>query len=391
MGVPFGIYQLHERVGLGGMAEVFRATTSAGGGFEKTVAIKRILPEISSHPEFRDMFIAEAKIASTLHHPNIAEIFDLGEINDLYFIAMEYVHGHDMRDVQLQHHTHGATILPVALALYVADHVCSALEAAHGAEAPGIGHLGLVHRDISPQNILLSFEGDVKVIDFGLVKAKGRAFETDQGVVKGKYSYLSPEQAAGERIDRRTDIFSLGICLWEWLSGHRLFLRKSEIETMEAIQNAEVPSLKAYNPEVDDELDAMIMRALDIDPDVRYDSAVEFQEAIRGYRNAYGLRVSSRRISEYLAELFPEDDHHYDHFADSTSIAMEVSVAEARFSKPKDVNAAHAKAAPASSIDMIVARANEEVGQEAYYGDFEEQDSEVLLTFDDTTDPDIDI
>ena len=230
----YGEYVLLERVAMGGMAEVFRAKRKGVEGFEKIVAVKRILPHLSNNADFVEMFIAEAKIVASLTHPNIAQIFDLGKIDASYYIAMEFVEGRDLRTI-LSRAGDRDTHLGIALAAIIAAKVGAALEYAHRHRDEQGKELQIVHRDVSPQNILVSSEGEVKLVDFGIARAATKASHTDSGSLRGKLLYMSPEQAWGKRLDRRSDIFSLGAVFYEVLTGHPLFSGNSEMSVLERV------------------------------------------------------------------------------------------------------------------------------------------------------------
>jgi serine/threonine protein kinase len=287
------------------MAEVFLARQRGEEGFERLVAIKRILPQVAEDDDFVRMFVDEAKIAVQLSHPNIAQIYDLGREGDTFFIAQEYVHGRDMGAV-VDRQAQAATPLPIPFVLYVATKVCEALAHAHEAHGAGGRPLNLIHRDVSPSNVLVSFEGGVKVIDFGLAKAAGRLVTTQAGVVKGKLAYLSSEQARGLEIDSRSDLFSLGVCMFEWLTGQRLFARRNDIETVMAVQKAAVPPLRAIRGDVPPVLQQIVLHALAPDPDRRFQSAQEMHDALLSF--AYDTRLTMKRkaVGEYVRALFPD-------------------------------------------------------------------------------------
>ena len=302
----FGEYELHERVAVGGMAEVFRATRRGAVGFEQELAIKRILPGLGDD-EFTRMFIDEAKIAVRLSHPNVAQVFDLGRVDEQLYIALEYVHGRDMRRVADRlMELNGRAALPPAIAMHVAMRVARALHAAHTTESLG-NAMGIIHRDVSPQNVLLSFEGQVKVIDFGLAKAAGRLTQTQAGVVKGKLAYLSCEQARGHEIDHRSDIFSLGTCLFEWLTGQRLFLGKNDLETVMNVQKADVPSIRSLDRSLPMRLDGIVMKALEPDPFMRFATAQEMSEALERLAFEEAMVLTRRTLARFMANVFPEE------------------------------------------------------------------------------------
>ena len=270
----YGPYGLLERVAVGGMAEVFKAKRSGVEGFEKVVAVKRILPHLSDNKEFVDMFVDEAKVVSGLAHPNIVQIFDLGKLEKSYYIAMEYVHGRDLRSIQKRAKERGLR-LPLDLSVLIISKVCAALEYAHRKKDDQGRPMVIVHRDISPQNILISFEGDVKLTDFGIAKAATKARTTDRGALRGKLLYMSPEQAWGKPIDRRSDLFSLGIVCYEMVTDEKPFLGSSEMSILEMVRECRVATPRSLNPGIPESLERVVMKALERDPDLRYQDAGE--------------------------------------------------------------------------------------------------------------------
>lgn len=272
----FGQYILLEKVGSGGMAELFKAKKLGIEGFERVLAIKRILPHLSSDEEFIDMFIAEAKLVARLSHKNITQVYDFGKIGQNYFIAMEYIRGKDLRGI-LKRCKEKNIRLPVALAVFIAKEVASALSYAHRQKDSTGKNLNIIHRDVSPQNILISYDGDVKVVDFGIAKA-GAHSKTTTGVLKGKLSYMSPEQAWGKPIDHRSDIFSLGVVLYEMLTGERLFKGDSEINTLERVREARVEPLpSSINTDLPSEIEAKMLKALAKEVTGRYQNASDME------------------------------------------------------------------------------------------------------------------
>ncbi len=304
--IPFGKYYLLDRVNTGGMAEVFRAKAIGVEGFERVVAVKRILPNIAADVDFIGMFIDEAKLAVQLNHANIAQIFDLGKVDDSYFIALEYVHGKDLRAVFEHVRTHGQTV-PIELACYVMMKICEGLDYAHGKRDAGGHELQLVHRDVSPQNMLISFDGDVKLIDFGIAKAIGKASRTRTGVLKGKFGYLSPEQVRGEAVDQRSDIFGVGIVLYELLTGERLFSADNDFSAIEKVRSVEIASPCERNPAIPQKLDYIVMTTLSRDPDTRYQSALELHDELQGFLHARGALFGRKELSAWMLSQFPED------------------------------------------------------------------------------------
>ncbi|MFK7991134.1 MAG: serine/threonine-protein kinase [Sandaracinaceae bacterium] len=300
----FGRYTLLERIDVGGMAEVFRAVQRGAAGFERVVAIKRILPNIATDADVVRMFIEEAKLAVQLAHPNIAHISDLGELDGTYFIAMEFIDGHSLKTLwnrlrELERP------MPVDAACYILSQVAEALHYAHFAEDAQGEPLGIIHRDVSPQNVLISFGGEVKVIDFGLAKASSRASQTQDGIVKGKLAYLSPEQAHGKEIDRRSDLFSLGICTWEMLTGERAFRRDDDRETVLAIRRGDVAPISDYAA-LPPALERIVLRALAKDRDERYRTALALREDVVGFVREHRLQFDRRDMTSLMRGIFPE-------------------------------------------------------------------------------------
>jgi serine/threonine protein kinase len=300
----YGPYRLLERVAVGGMAEVFRAKRSGVEGFEKVVAVKRILSHLSDNKEFVDMFIDEAKMVAGLTHPNIVQIFDLGRIERSYYIAMEYVHGRDLRTILRRARERGVPV-PLELSAFVVSRVCAALEYAHRKRDERGQPMLLVHRDVSPQNILLSFEGDVKLTDFGIAKAASKATITDKGALRGKLLYMSPEQAWGKPMDRRSDIFSVGIVFYEMLTGQKPFLGTSEMSILETVRECRVAPPTTLNPRIPEKMERIAMKALERDPEVRYQDAGEMHRDLERVLHE-GRPPTPRDVTLLLEQLFDE-------------------------------------------------------------------------------------
>ncbi|MFO0682738.1 MAG: protein kinase [Sandaracinus sp.] len=300
-------YELLERIGVGGMAEVYRANALGAEGFERPIAIKRILPNLAEDEDFVKMFIDEAKIAVQLSHPNIVGIFDLGRFGDDYFIAMELVHGRDLRQIQDREAQLGRR-LPIEIALHSAMKVCEALHHAHFKGGGGLmdDRVFIIHRDVSPQNVLVSYDGQVKVTDFGLAKAAGRAVQTQAGIIKGKLAYMSPEQLTSVTLDQRSDVFAAGTLLWEMLTGERLFLGKNDRETIQNVFQARVQSTRALDPAIPEDLDRVVMRALAKDRDQRYRTAQELHDDLEEAAYACNAMIGAPAVSAYMRALFPE-------------------------------------------------------------------------------------
>src|SRR5215831_3940973 len=301
--IPFGKYLLLERISVGGMAEVFKAKSFGVEGFEKILAIKRILPSMAEDQEFIEMFIDEAKIAGQLSHANICQIFELGRIGDSHFIAMEYVWGKDLLQIQNRFRRLKQTMQPV-MAAFCASKICEGLDYAHRKKDAQGKALGIIHRDVSPQNVLVSYEGEVKMIDFGIAKAVGRSSKTQAGVLKGKFGYMSPEQVRGLPIDRRSDVFAIGTILHELLTGERLFVAESDFATLEKVRNVDVLPPRALNPKVPDALDRIVMRALAKNPDDRFQWANELQEELQAFLMLQEPVFTAKQLSQFIKETF---------------------------------------------------------------------------------------
>jgi serine/threonine protein kinase len=301
----YGSYSLLERVATGGMAEVFRAKRKGVEGFEKVVAVKRILPHLSSNKDFVDMFIEEAKMVASLSHPNIVQIFDLGRIDETYYIAMEFVEGKDLRTI-LTRARNLSTLPAVDLAALIAARVSAALEYAHRHRDSNGQELRIVHRDVSPQNILVSDEGEVKLVDFGIAKAATKASHTDSGSLRGKLLYMSPEQAWGKPLDKRSDLFALGAVFFEILTGHLLFSASSEMSVLERVREARFVPPSSLNPAVPIELEAVVMRLLNKNPLERYQDASEVLLDLDSYLRRRPA-VGSGDLSRFVKRLFELD------------------------------------------------------------------------------------
>ena len=302
----FGKYLLVDKIGTGGMAELYLAKQTGLKGFEKVIAIKRILPHLTQDTEFVNMFINEAKLAALLSHQNIVQIFDLGNVDGMYFIAMEYVIGKDLRTV-LRKRRENKTRIPIELALVINSRICSGLDYAHRKKDLSGNDLNIVHRDVSPQNILISYEGEVKIVDFGIAKAASGDSETRAGVLKGKLAYMSPEQAWGKPIDRRTDVYATGIVLYEMLTGERPFKASSDFELLEKVREAGPDPPSKLNAEIYPELEAIVNKALAKDPVQRYQTASEMELALETLIVSKGYGLSSLNLSQYISALFKEE------------------------------------------------------------------------------------
>ncbi len=305
MGHPFGRYELLKRLAAGGMGEGHLARQVGKEGFEKLLVVKVLLPHLVEDEEFLKMFYDEARIAASLNHPNIAQLFDFGEIEGHHYTAMEYIHGEDI--VKLWKAARGAgKPVPIAVSARIIAEAAAGLDYAHKAVDANNQPLKLVHRDVSPQNILVTFDGGVKVIDFGIAKAAGSLSHTATGVLKGKYAYMSPEQADGKPIDHRSDVFALGVVLYEMLTSLRLFKRENETQTLRAVTDCEVEPPSTVNPQIDPQLDAIMLKVLAKDREQRYQDAQEFRLALEEWMVHTRQAGSAAHLSAYMRDLFAE-------------------------------------------------------------------------------------
>ena len=301
--IPFGKYLLLERISVGGMAEVFKAKSFGVEGFEKIIAIKRILPTMVEDADFIQMFIDEAKIAGQLSHANICQIFELGKINESHFIAMEFIWGKDL--LQIQNRFRKLRLhMPVSMAAFVAAKMCEGLDYAHKKKDARGQPLLVVHRDVSPQNILVSYEGEIKLIDFGIAKAATRSSKTQAGVLKGKFGYMSPEQVRGLPLDRRSDLFALGTILYELLTGERLFLGESDFSTLERVRNVDISPPSQHNRNVPPALEKIVMKSLAKEPEDRYQWANELQEELLQFVMGIQPVFTAKQLSAWMKEAF---------------------------------------------------------------------------------------
>ncbi len=300
-------YRVTDKIDAGGMAEVYRGfSESAVGGIKKAVAIKRILPNLTKNKKFIQMFLDEARVSMHLQHANIVGVFDIGMAETAYFIVMEFVDGANLKTLIESLRRQGRR-MPLPQVLYLMMEVCKGLQYAHDAIDPETGReLGIVHRDISPPNILVSKRGEVKLVDFGLAKATSQLETTDPGVVKGKFSYLSPEAASGKEVDRRADIFAVGILMYELITGKRLFIGETDYQTVDLVRQAKIPSLAGQNAEVSPELEAVVQKALAREPDERYGQAADLQDAVAQILFSQRLKVTSRDIEQLVQGCIKE-------------------------------------------------------------------------------------
>lgn len=296
----FGKYELLEKIASGGMAEVFRARSRGAAGFEKIMVIKKILPNLANKKEFQELFIDEARIAVQLVNVNIVQVFDLGEIDGQYFMAMEYVNGLDLSRLLMKARNAGP--FPIPLALFIIAEVLKALHFAHNRCDEKGKLLNIVHCDISPQNILISHSGEVKLTDFGISRAAFQMEEQHQ-VIRGKYAYMAPEQVAGEVLDGRTDLFALTIVLYEMLTGRRLFKAKTRNETLMRVRSAEVPSPKVFRPEISQDLENFLFKGLAKEREDRFPTAGRMLEGLSKVMVEENHRVTNNDLATYIRRV----------------------------------------------------------------------------------------
>jgi serine/threonine protein kinase len=303
----FGKYDLLALLATGGMAEIWLARVSGMAGFEKLVVIKRLLDKLAVDQEYVEMFLDEARINARLTHSNIVQVLELGQVEGKYFMAMEFVPGLSVSQVG-KRATKQLGEVPQEVACGIVTQACSGLHYAHDKKLPDGTPLNIIHRDVSPQNLILTYEGLVKVLDFGIAKADHRQSQTRTGLVKGKFSYMSPEQCLGFELDRRCDVFALGIVLFELCTARRLFKRGSTYGTYTAITNADVPPPRTLNKKVSEEVEAVILRALAKNREDRYATADAMQDALEDAMRKSSLRGAATDLAKFMNETFAAED-----------------------------------------------------------------------------------
>jgi serine/threonine-protein kinase len=298
----YGKYLLIRKLAEGGMAEIFLAKQLGTEGFERTVVIKRMLESLTIEPGFVTMFLDEARLAARLQHPNIVQITDLGVIDERYYICMEYLAGEDLAAIIRMCRLKGL-FLPPELAAKIIHAACEGLQFAHEFHESG-QPLNIVHRDVSPSNIIVTYQGTVKVVDFGIAKAETQVARTGLGMVKGKWVYMSPEQALGESLDRRSDLFSLGLTFFELLTGERVFQRDTEMAIFEALLKAQIPSPRHFRPDLPERLEAIVARTLARDPRERYPDAGALRRDLETFLSGYPSVQGGSQLGDFLLTHF---------------------------------------------------------------------------------------
>jgi serine/threonine protein kinase len=298
----FGKFEIIRRIATGGMAEIYLARASGIEGFEKLVVLKRILPQYVDDEEFVSMFLDEARLAATLHHSNVVQVYDIGAVDGQYFLSMEFLHGQDGRQLMKSVTQQGGT-LPLEHALSIVMGVCAGLHYAHEHVVDGKPQ-AIVHRDVSPQNVFVTYDGGIKLLDFGIARASSRLTQTRGTSIKGKIAYMSPEQCGGLPLDRRSDVFSAAILLWELTTGRRLYTGDSDFEVMRKLREEEPPRPSTVGFAYPLALERIVLKGLKRDRDERYASAEELLLELESFAREARLPVSSMRLSKYMRELF---------------------------------------------------------------------------------------
>jgi len=297
----FGPYRLIKKVAQGGMAELFLADYIREDGFRKRVALKRILPTLAENRDFIQMFSREARLAALLNHSNVVQIFDFGQFNNVYYIAMEYIKGKNLGEI-LSALQNG---IPIEQAIFIISEICKGLDYSHSKKDDETGEpLHIVHRDVSPQNMLISFQGEVKISDFGISKAKSDPSLTQAGVIKGKLAYMSIEQSLGKPVDARADIYALGLVLYEAITGARVYNFSTDVEAIRFIPKMQIKPLREVRPEVPQELNRIVMKCLEKSIDSRYQSASELYADLSAFRNSYSKAYEVSDLVAFMKANF---------------------------------------------------------------------------------------
>lgn len=304
--IKFGRYELLELLATGGMAEIYRAQLRSAEGTTKELVIKRVLPHLTQNRQFIEMFIDEARISLPLTHGNIVQVFEFGQEGDDYFLAMEYVRGRNLETI-IDRLRERNEVMPVQVALYIAVEVAKGLDYAHRFRDSRDLPTGIIHRDISPQNILVGFHGEIKLTDFGIAKARSRIHATSQGIIRGKAAYLSPEQAECQELDGRSDQFSLGVVLFELLTGRRAFEGINEIDTLQRVRSAETPPPSRLRLEIKPDLDQVVQRMLARDRASRFDTCGNLHLELARILREIDPTFSDTALAEWMRQLFEQE------------------------------------------------------------------------------------
>lgn len=302
---PFGKYTLIGKLGHGGMAEVYLSYVAGPAGFRKLCVIKRLHPHLEDEPGFLDMFLDEARLAARLNHPNVVQTYEVGEVDASHFIAMEYLEGQGLDRIR-QRCIRSETKLPPPVVANLVVEALEGLNYAHNLKDFDGADLGVIHRDVSPQNVFVSYEGAVKLLDFGIAKAATHVVETRTGIIKGKFAYIAPEQARGGELDNRADIWSMGVVLWETLARRRLFKGPNDVATLSETLTGMIPSIREFDDEIPEELEAIVMKSLTRDRSERYQTALEMRDDLKQYLITHSPRTSREEVSTFVKGLFSD-------------------------------------------------------------------------------------
>ena len=304
-GEEFGPYLVYEQIGIGGMASVHRAETTGIAGFRRPIALKRMLPHIAADENFVQSFVREARLASYLRHANVAQTYDLGKVGDIYFIAMELVTGRNLREI-LRHCLRNGVQIPIPISLNILNQICDALDYAHNLTDESGNPLGIIHRDVSPSNVIVSESGVVKLIDFGIAKASAEGMQTLSGTIKGKFGYMAPEYLGG-KIDARADLFALGIIAHELLTNRPLFGGRDDMDTLYRVMSMPIKPPSHFNLTVPPEIDAIVMTALERNPDARWQRASALRVALTTELRRLGMTVLDQQVVDWAEQAFAGD------------------------------------------------------------------------------------
>lgn len=324
LATKFGDYKIDRKVAVGGMAEIYKALDSSG----HTVAIKKIHPDLATQEKFVQMFLDEVRIVIQLNHANVVQLLDFGLIDGSYYYAMEWVEGKTLSDIMMAQKQSG-NMMPVGVALLMMIDLCEGLHYAHTRTDRHQRNLGIIHRDISPPNIMVTHEGVFKVTDFGIAQVRDKNIKTQPGIIRGKFSYMSPEQSQGKELDPRSDLFSAAVVLYEVLTLKRLFLKKTESDTLEAVRKCVIPPLKESRSDVPSTLEHVLKKALSSNRDQRYKTTHDFALALTNILTASYPQASRNEVVHYLSELFPEDE-----YVLKTQVGMDRDKYRREFSQP---------------------------------------------------------
>ncbi len=329
----FDRYEIVELIAIGGMAQVYRARLTTPQGTSKPVVVKKLLAQLAENREFLDMFIDEARISMPLSHANIVQVFDFGQVDRDYFMIMEYIHGINLEHI-IQRCRESGIQIPIPTCLFIASEVAKGLDYAHRYTNTQRQPIGIIHRDVSPQNILIGFDGSVKLTDFGIAKAKSRIHQTRHGIIRGKACYLSPEQAECDELDGRSDQFSLALVLFELLTGVRPFEGDTELATLNNVRNLKPNAPSLLRPEISSRLDGVVLTALARKPSDRFENAGIFQNELTAILRSLAPDYSSYTLSDWLGQVIRPKNHPVD---DDTRVAAEPALSREEILKMKTV------------------------------------------------------